>query len=196
MYEYIKGNLASADPTRAVVETGGIGYHLLISLQTYSAIHTRKEVLLWVHLQVREDAHQLYGFATRDEREIFRLLIGVTGVGPNTARMILSAMSNAELRNALITGDVVRIKSVKGIGIKTAEKMVIDLRDKMLKVGLDSDGQVDLVPSVSETGAEAAAALQQLGFQRSAVEKVISRLQKENPTCGLEDMIRQALKLL
>ncbi|NLH23372.1 MAG: Holliday junction branch migration protein RuvA [Bacteroidales bacterium] len=196
MYEYIKGNLASADPTQAVVETGGIGYHLLISLQTYSAIHTRKEVLLWVHLQVREDAHQLYGFATRDEREIFRLLIGVTGVGPNTARMILSAMSNAELRNALITGDVVRIKSVKGIGIKTAEKMVIDLRDKMLKVGLDSDGQGDLVPSVSETGAEAAAALQQLGFQRSAVEKVISRLQKENPTCGLEDMIRQALKLL
>lgn len=144
----------------------------------------------------QEDAHQLYGFATRDEREIFRLLIGVTGVGPNTARMILSAMSNAELRNALITGDVVRIKSVKGIGIKTAEKMVIDLRDKMLKVGLDSDGQGDLVPSVSETGAEAAAALQQLGFQRSAVEKVISRLQKENPTCGLEDMIRQALKLL
>ncbi|MDD5732795.1 MAG: Holliday junction ATP-dependent DNA helicase RuvA, partial [Bacteroidales bacterium] len=131
MYEYIKGNLVSADPTQAVVETGGIGYHLLISLQTYSAIHTLKEVLLWVHLQVRDDAHLLYGFATRDEREIFRLLIGVTGVGPNTARMILSAMSNAELRNAMITGDVVRIKSVKGIGIKTAERMVIDLRDKM-----------------------------------------------------------------
>ncbi|MDD4031473.1 MAG: Holliday junction ATP-dependent DNA helicase RuvA, partial [Bacteroidales bacterium] len=151
---------------------------------------------LWVHLQVRDDAHLLYGFATRDEREIFRLLIGVTGVGPNTARMILSAMSNAELRNALITGDVVRIKSVKGIGIKTAERMVIDLRDKMLKVDLDPDGTGLTTPAVSETGAEAAAALQQLGFQRSAVEKVISRLQKENPSCSLEDMIRQALKLL
>ena len=196
MYEYIKGTLIAADPAQAVVETGGIGYHLLITLQTYSAIHERKDVLLWIHLQVRDDAHLLYGFATRDEREIFRLLIGVTGVGPNTARMVLSAMSNAELRNAIVTGDVVRIKSIKGIGTKTAERMIIDLRDKMMKIGLDPDAQGTQAPPVSATGVEASAALQQLGFQRSAVEKVISRLQKENPSFGLEDLIRQALKLL
>jgi Holliday junction DNA helicase RuvA len=196
MYEYIKGPLISADPAQAVVESGGIGYHILISLQTYSVIHAQSEVRLWLHLLVREDSHMLYGFATRDEREIFRLLIGVSGVGPNTARMILSAMSNVELRNALITGDVARIKSIKGIGTKTAERMIIELRDKMLKVGLESAGEDHAAQPVSEIGAEAAAALQQLGFQRSAVDKVISRLQKENPSCGLEDLIRQALKLL
>lgn len=196
MYEYIKGPLISVDPAQAVVESSGIGYHVLISLQTYSAIHNQKEVRLWLHFLVREDAHLLYGFATRDEREIFRLLISVSGVGPNTARMILSAMNNIELRNALITADVPRIKSIKGIGTKTAERMIVELRDKMLKVDLESDGDDHTAQPVSETGAEAAAALQQLGFQRAAVEKVISRLQKENPSCSLEDLIRQALKLL
>ena len=196
MYEYIKGTLAYADPAQAVVESSGIGYHIQISLQTYSAIHALGEVQLWLHLLVREDAHLLYGFASRDEREIFRLLIGVSGVGPNTARMILSAMSNAEIRNALITADVVRIRGIKGIGTKTAERMIIKLKDKMLKVGLESSPGGDAVPPVSETGAEACAALQQLGFQRAPAEKVVSRLVKENPACSLEDLIRQALKLL
>lgn len=125
----------SLPTAQAVVETGGMAI-----ICSYPCKHTRpfmngKDVLLWIHLQVRDDLlHLLYGFATRDEREIFRLLIGVTGVGPNTARMVLSAMSNAELRNAIVTGDVVRI-SIKGIGTKTAERMIIDLRDKMMKIG-------------------------------------------------------------
>ena len=196
MYEYIKGSVVHADPTQAVVETSGIGYHIMISLQTYSAIHTQKDILLWLHLLVKEDAHLLYGFATRDEREIFRLLISVSGVGPNTARMILSAMSNEEIRDALITSDVVRIKSIKGIGTKTAERMIIELKDKMMKVGLESSPSGSSLQPVSETGTEAAAALQQLGFQRSAVEKVLSRLQKENPAYSLEELIRHSLKLL
>jgi len=195
MYEYIKGTLAVADPAQAIVETGGIGYHILISLQTYSVIHTQKEVHLWLHLQVRDDAHLLYGFATRDEREIFRLLIGVSGIGPNTARMILSAMSNTEIRDALITANVARLKSIKGIGTKTAERMIVELRDKMTKVGLEEEGQPGVLP-VSETGAEAVSALLQLGFNRSAIDKVIARLQKEDPSCSLESLIRQALQLL
>jgi Holliday junction DNA helicase RuvA len=196
MYEYIKGTVSYADPAQAVIETSGIGYHIMISLQTYSAIHTQKDIMLWLHLLVKEDAHLLYGFATRDEREIFRLLISVSGVGPNTARMILSAMSNEEIRDALITSDVVRIKSIKGIGTKTAERMIIELKDKMIKVGLASSPSGSPVQPVSKTGAEAAAALQQLGFQRSAVDKVLSRLQKENPAYSLEELIRLSLKIL
>ncbi|NLA15181.1 MAG: Holliday junction branch migration protein RuvA [Bacteroidales bacterium] len=195
MYEYIKGTLTSVDPTYAVVESGGIGYHILISLQTYSAIHTQKEVSLWIHLQVRDDAHVLYGFATRDEREIFRLLIGVSGIGPSIARMILSAMSNIEIRDALVTEDVVRLKSIKGIGTKTAERMILELRDKMSKVGLEDTEVTATLPS-SKTSVQAASALLHLGFQKAAIDKVLSRLQKENPSCNLEDLIRQALKLL
>ncbi|MFA5443446.1 MAG: Holliday junction branch migration protein RuvA [Bacteroidales bacterium] len=196
MYEYIKGTLTYADPAQAVIETSGTGYHIMISLQTYSAIHNQKEIMLWLHLLIKEDAHLLYGFATRDEREIFRLLISVSGVGPNTARMILSAMSNEEIRDALITADVVKIKSIKGIGTKTAERMIIDLKDKMMKVGLESSPSGSKLQPVSETGAEAAAALQQLGFQRAAVEKVLSRLQKENPAYTLEELIKLSLKIL
>jgi Holliday junction DNA helicase RuvA len=196
MYEYIKGNLTYADPAQAVIETSGIGYNIMISLQTYTAVHTQKEVFLWQQLLVKEDEHLLYGFATRDEREIFRLLISVSGVGPNTARMILSAMSNQEIRDALITSDVVRIKSIKGIGTKTAERMIIELKDKMMKVGLESVTPGSSVRPVSEIGAEAAAALQQLGFQRSAIEKVLSRLNKENPAYSLEELIKLSLKIL
>lgn len=200
MYEYIKGTLTMAEPTQAVVEAGGIGYHLLISVQTYSQIHTQKEVQLWLHFIVREDAQLLYGFATRDEREIFRLLIGVSGVGPNTARMILSGLSNAEVRNTLISGDVNRLKSIKGIGMRTAERMVVELRDKMAKVGLESDsagnGNTQDAFTASTTCAEAASALQLLGFSKAPVEKVLAALQKENPAYSLEELIKHALKLL
>ncbi len=195
MYEYIKGPVTAADPTHVVVETGGIGYHILISLQTYEVLHGQKEAHLWLHLQVRDDAHLLYGFATRDEREMFRLLIGVSGIGPNTARMILSAMNNAEVRDALLTADVVRLKSIKGIGTKTAERMILELRDKVAKVGLEEAESGARAP-VSAVGAEAARALIQLGFQRGAVEKVLTRLQKQDPTYTLEELIRQALKML
>lgn len=198
MYEYIKGTLIQADPTQAVVEAGGIGYHLLISLQTYSRIHTQQQVQLWIHFQVREDAQLLYGFATRDEREIFRLLISVSGVGPNTARMILSALSNAEVRHALVNGDINRLKSIKGIGLRTAERMIVELRDKMVKVGLENEEAPDGAPdfTTSTTCAEAASALQLLGFSKAPVEKVLGTLQKENPSYSLEELIKLALKLL
>lgn len=196
MYEYITGTLTAVNPTQAVVETGGIGYDILISLQTYSLIHKQTEIKLWIHLLVREDAQLLYGFATRDEREIFRRLISVSGVGPNTARMILSAMSNKEIRNALMTGDVARIKSIKGIGTKTAERMIIELKDKMVKLGLEPGDEPEPVSTLSDTVAEASSALQLLGFAKANVEKVLGRLYKEEPSGSLEDLIKRALKLL
>lgn len=203
MYEYIIGLLAQVSPTQAVLETGGIGYSISISLQTYSLIHESKDnVKLWIHPIVREDAHLLYGFATRDEREIFRLLIGVTGVGPNTALIILSGMNNSELRNTLVNGDVARLKSIKGIGLKTAERMIVDLRDKMAKLGLEDTTGVGLSGTYgatlasSTTGTEAASALQLLGFAKAPVEKMVGQLLLENPAYSLEELIKRALKLL
>lgn len=203
MYEYIIGLLAQVSPTQAVLETGGIGYNISISLQTYSIIHESNDnVKLWVHPIVREDAQLLYGFATRDEREIFRLLIGVSGVGPNTALIILSGMNNTELRNTLVNGDVARLKSIKGIGLKTAERMVVDLRDKMAKLGLEDtsgeglSGAHGATLASSTTGTEAASALQLLGFAKAPVEKVVGQLLLENPAYSLEELIKRALKLL
>lgn len=195
MYEYIKGTVTAADPAHVVIESGGMGYHILITLQTYEILHGQKEAHLWLHLLVREDAHLLYGFATRDEREMFRLLNGVSGIGPNTARLVLSAMSNAELRDALLTSDVVRLRSIKGIGTKTAERMVLELRDKVAKVGLE-DAEGTARAPMSAVGEEAASALKQLGYQRAAVEKVVAALQKENPSYKVEELVRQALKML
>lgn len=200
MYEYIKGILTQVDPTQAVVEAGGVGYSLLISLQTYSQIHTQQQVTLWVHHIVREDAQLLYGFAGRDEREIFRHLISVAGVGPNSARMILSALSGVEVRNALIAGDVLKLKSIKGIGTKTAERMVVELKDKMVKVGLENTGGAGTPGSEGvaggSVGAEASSALQLLGFAKAPVEKVLTKIILENPAISLEDLIKHALKAL
>lgn len=194
MYEYISGSLTELSPTYAVVEAAGVGYYINISLQTFSAIEGAESVRLYVHFIVREDAQILYGFATRQERELFRLLISVSGVGGNTARMILSTYSTSELRNIISTANAVLLKNVKGLGLKTAQKIIVELSGKMVDLGLEakavkSAGEVD-----NEVFNETVAALVMLGFQKGASEKVVKALLKEDPSISVEDAVRQALR--
>lgn len=194
MYEYISGSLTELSPTYAVVEAAGVGYYINISLQTFSAIEGAENVRLYVHFIVREDAQILYGFATRQERELFRLLISVSGVGGNTARMILSTYSTSELRNIISTANAVLLKNVKGLGLKTAQKIIVELSGKMVDLGLEakavkSAGEVD-----NEVFNETVAALVMLGFQKGASEKVVKALLKEDPNIQVEDAVRLALR--
>jgi Holliday junction DNA helicase RuvA len=194
MYEYISGSLTELSPTYAVVEAAGVGYYINISLQTFSAIEGAESVRLYVHFIVREDAQILYGFATRQERELFRLLISVSGVGGNTARMILSTYSTSELRNIISTANAVLLKNVKGLGLKTAQKIIVELSGKMVDLGLEaktvkSAGEVD-----NEVFNETVAALVMLGFQKGASEKVVKALLKEDPNIQVEDAVRLALR--
>lgn len=198
MYEYISGLVAELAPTYAVVDAGGVGYYINISLQTYAAIEGEKSARLYVHFIVREDAQQLYGFATKLERELFRNLISVSGVGGNTARMILSTYSTSELRNIIATENAVLLKNVKGLGLKTAQKIIVELSGKMLELGADKEAVV----ATSAGGAsneifdETMAALVMLGFQKAASEKVVKALLKESPTISVEEAVRQALRRL
>ena len=196
MYEYITGKLAEVAPAYAVVEAGGIGYFINISLQTYSEIENNENTMLYLHYIVREDAHILYGFATKAERELFRLLIGVSGVGGNTARMIQSTYSTSELRNIIGTGNAVLLKNVKGLGLKTAQKIIVELSGKMIDLKGDEKiaGKIDTADN--ETFNEALSALVMLGFQKGASEKVLKKLFKENPDLRVEEAIRLALKQL
>ena len=194
MYEYISGSLTELSPTYAVVEAAGVGYYINISLQTFSAIEGAESVRLYVHFIVREDAQILYGFATRQERELFRLLISVSGVGGNTARMILSTYSTSELRNIISTANAVLLKNVKGLGLKTAQKIIVELSGKMVDLGLEakavkSAGEVD-----NEVFNETVAALVMLGFQKGASEKVVKALLKEDPNIQVEDAVRLELR--
>lgn len=198
MYEYISGLVAELAPTYAVVDACGVGYYINISLQTYAAIEGEKSARLYVHFIVREDAQQLYGFATKLERELFRNLISVSGVGGNTARMILSTYSTSELRNIIATENAVLLKNVKGLGLKTAQKIIVELSGKMLELGADKEAVV----ATSAGGAsneifdETMAALVMLGFQKAASEKVVKALLKESPTISVEEAVRQALRRL
>ena len=196
MYEYISGSLTELSPTYAVVEAAGVGYYINISLQTFSAIEGADSVRLYVHFIVREDAQILYGFATRQERELFRLLISVSGVGGNTARMILSTYSTSELRNIISTANAVLLKNVKGLGLKTAQKIIVELSGKMVDLGLEAKavkaaGEVD-----NEVFNETVAALVMLGFQKGASEKALKAIRKELPNGSVEELIRAALKRL
>lgn len=199
MYDYLRGLVAELTPTYAVVECGGVGYMVSISLQTYTALEGRSEALVYVHYIVREDTQQFYGFATRSERDIFRLLIGVSGVGGGTARMILSTYTPSELANIISTENAVLLKNVKGLGLKTAQKIIVDLKDKVVGIGSgDSSMGVaqPMVASSSEVYDEALAALGMLGFGKAASEKVVRRVLKENPAAEVESVIRMALKQL
>ncbi len=199
MYDYLRGLVAELTPTYAVVECGGVGYMVSISLQTYTALEGRGEALVYVHYIVREDTQQFYGFATRSERDIFRLLIGVSGVGGGTARMILSTYTPSELANIISTENAVLLKNVKGLGLKTAQKIIVELKDKVVGIGSgdSSMGVVQpLVASSSEVYDEALAALGMLGFGKAASEKVVRRVLKENPAAEVESVIRMALKQL
>ena len=197
MYEYITGKLAEVAPAYAVVEAGGIGYFINISLQTYSEIEKQEQVLLYLHHAVREDAQTLYGFASKAERELFRLLIGVSGVGGNTARMIQSTYSPSELRNIIATGNAVLLKNVKGLGLKTAQKIIVDLSCRMLDLKGDDAASAALAAGVANPVLdEALAALVMLGFQKAASEKVLRKLFKEQPSIAVEEAVRMALKHL
>ena len=196
MYEYIYGAVAESTPTYAVIEAGGVGYFINISLQTYSEIEHSEQTTLYLHYIVREDAHILYGFATKAERELFRLLIGVSGVGGNTARMIQSTYSPSELRNIIGSGNAVLLKNVKGLGLKTAQKIIVELSGKMVDLKVDTKIATGVTAVNSETFDEALSALVMLGFQKGASEKVLKKLFKENPDMRVEEAIRLALKQL
>ncbi|MCQ2274592.1 MAG: Holliday junction branch migration protein RuvA [Bacteroidales bacterium] len=189
MYEYISGKLAMLTAATAVVDCGGVGYLLEISLNTYSAIQEKEQVKLWVHEVVREDAHLLYGFFSTSEREMFRLLLGVNGVGAATARMMLSSLSVEELTNAIASQDAKLVQRVKGVGAKTAQRIVLELQDK---VG-NGIGTMAAAPVVSRNKEEALSALVMLGFPKAAADKVLQGL---GNTLSVEGLIKEALKRL
>ena len=194
MYEYIKGQLTELTPAQAVVEAAGVGYAVNISLNTYSEIEHAADVKLFVHYIVREDAQILFGFSTKAERELFRMLISVSGVGGNTARMILSTYSPRELQNIIATGNAVLLKNVKGLGIKTAQKIIVELSGKA--VTLDLGGGAAPASAGNAVFDEASAALTMLGFQKSASEKALTAIFKAQPSISVEEAVRQALKSL
>lgn len=196
MYEYISGTVAEVAPTYAVVEAGGIGYYLNISLQTYSAIEHSDRTKLYVHFSVREDMQTLFGFATKIERELFRRLISVSGVGGNTARMILSTYTPHELQNIIATENAALLKNVKGLGLKTAQKIIVELSGKMLELGASDQMQAARNAASSETYDEALAALTMLGFQKAASEKALQAIMRESPSIAVEQAVRMALKRL
>ena len=197
MYEYINGTLAEVAPAYAVVEAHGVGYFINISLNTYSAIEKAEQVKLFLHHIVREDAEMLYGFASKEERDLFRLLISVSGVGGNTARMIQSTYSPSELRNIIATGNAVLLKNVKGLGLKTAQKIIVDLSGKMVDLpSHDASANALLASQHPEAYDEALTALMMLGFAKNASEKVLQKIFKNDASLCVEDAIRSALKQL
>lgn len=198
MIEYIRGELVESTPALAVIDCNGIGYGIHISLNTYSAIQGKKNIKLYIYEAIREDAHVLFGFSTKQERELFLLLISVSGIGGNTARMILSALSPAELCNVISSGNDKLLKGVKGIGLKTAQRIIVDLKDKIATTGMEtvSDIMLSLSPAHSEVHDEAIAALTMLGFAQAPSQKVVTAILKEDPNATVEQVIKLALKRL
>jgi Holliday junction DNA helicase RuvA len=201
MFDYLRGLLAELTPTYAVIECGGVGYIVTISLQTYTQLEGREEAMVYVHHIVREDAEILYGFAERSERDIFRLLIGVSGVGGGTARMILSTYTPSELANIISSENAVLLKNVKGLGLKTAQKIIVEIKDKVVAVAGSGErvAQKEVLGNISdqsESYNEALQALVMLGFTKAASEKVLRKIFKDAPEQSVEDAIRSALKQL
>jgi len=193
MIDYIKGKLAELTPTYVVVENEGIGYFVSISLSTYTRLEGRDDYKILVHEIIREDSHQLFGFADREERDIFRLLISVSGVGAGTARMMLSSLSHDEIEKAILGSDVNTLKSIKGIGLKTAQRIIVDLKDKVGK----QSGPGEIFAFTDNTKREEAlSALVMLGFGKSAVFKVLDRIIREEKDLTVEELIKKALKSL
>lgn len=193
MYEYISGKFIELNPTYLIVEAGGVAYFVNISLHTYSKLSNRKEGIIFLHQVVKEDAHVLYGFSEKSERELFRLLITVSGIGAATARMMLSSLETDEIRQAILTEKVDVLKSVKGIGLKSAQRIVIDLKDK---IGREPAGSELFLTGNNTIREESLSALVMLGFSKAACEKVIGQLLREKPDLLLEELIKQALKKL
>lgn len=191
MFEYIKGSVISLTPAAVVVEAGEIGYFIHISLTTYSLLHGSEKAKLFLHQVIREDSHILYGFFDLSERELFRLLISVNGIGANTAIMMLSSHKPDEIQHAILTENVGFLKNIKGIGIKTAQRVIIDLKDK---VGKSAAGDLVFRSSDNPVRSEAVAALEMLGFNKKAVEKLVDQVLTEQPAITVENLIKLALK--
>lgn len=193
MITQIRGRMIEKHPDHVVIDCNGLGYHVNISLQTFSNIPDQENIKLFTHQVIREDAHIIYGFVTKTEREIFRLLVSVSGVGPSTAITMQSSMDNEEIQRAIAGEDVSKIQSVKGIGLKTAQRVIVDLKDKILKSYEISE---DLPVSNNTIKIEALSALEVLGFSRKKVEKVIQVILQDSPDISLEELIKKALKNL
>ena len=195
MIDYIKGSVAELTPTRVIIDNHGIGYRIEISLQTYEALQGKADAKVYIHHYLREDEELYYGFATRDERELFRLLIGVSGIGVASARMMLSTLTSEEIRQAIISENVNKIKSVKGIGLKSAQRLIIELKDKIVKGGGAAETALFQAPNAA-ISEEATTALVMLGFSKANISKVLPGILKENPAAKVEDLIKAALKKL
>lgn len=196
MYAFIKGKIHQLSPASVILETGGVGYEINISLHTFSAIQSKEETLLWTDLIVKEDGHSLYGFAGQAEKEMFRLLRSVSGIGPNTSRLILSGMTVEQARNAILTEDVHAFQSVKGVGPKTAKRVIIDLKDKLEK-GDDIPVAAGSSTVVGTAKVEALSVLQALGFQKAQALKALQQVARgENQPESTEQWVKEALKLL
>lgn len=196
MIDYIKGEITNLTPTYCVLETNGIGYLLNISLVTYSELQNISNAKLFVYENIREDAHTLYGFLQEEERNIFLLLISVSGIGANTARMIQSSFTTAELKEAIATGNVNAIKSVKGIGLKSAQRIIVDLKDKVNKGDESSNLPLVDVAANNEKVHEAVTALVTLGFQQQASQKTVDKIVKEEPQLEVAKIIKKALSMI
>lgn len=200
MITYLRGLLSELSPTNAIIDCGGVGYLVGISLNTYSALSTQSgEVKLHTVQIIREDSHQLYGFASKDERELFVLLTSVSGIGPNTARVILSQYNTQELGSILSLGQVDALKAVKGIGLKTAQRIILELKGKLKLDDTDLNNQAlgnGSAATTSKTSEEAISALKMLGYPEAAAQKTVHTLISTSPLLSVEDIIKQALKLL
>jgi len=193
MITHLQGKLVEKTPTQVVIDCGGVGYYVNISLHTYSLLPTTDFIKLFTHLQIKEDAHTLFGFVEKSEREIFKLLLSVSGIGSSIARTMLSSLDPKQITNAIASGDVVTIQSIKGIGSKTAQRVILDLKEKVLKL-YDLD---EVSMSQSNTNRdEALSALEVLGFVRKSSERVVEKIVKEAPEASVEYIIKQALKNL
>jgi Holliday junction DNA helicase RuvA len=193
MITHLKGRLTEKHPTHVVIDCGGVGYFVNISLHTFSQLPSSESIQLFTHLQIKEDSHTLFGFMEASEREIFRLLLSVSGIGSSTARTMLSSMTPFQIRDAIATGDVPSIQAIKGIGAKTAQRVILDLKDKVLKI-YDLD---EVYPNSNNTNKEEAlSALEVLGFQRKQAEKAVDKVLSQDASLSVEDIIKHALKNL
>jgi Holliday junction DNA helicase RuvA len=193
MIDYIKGEIMELTPASVTLETGGIGYLINISLNTYSSLERLKTAKLYIYEAIREDAHLLFGFMDKRERELFLLLISVSGIGASTARMILSSMTPSELESVISSGNSDLLKTVKGIGLKTAQRIIVDLKDK---IKLSDDTRENVISGSNQTANEAVAALVMLGFAQAPSHKAVSNILKNKPDCSIEQIIKTALKML
>ena len=191
MITHIKGKLVEKNPSFVIIDCNGIGYLLRISLQTFSKLSNDEYCMLFTHLSIKEDAHTLYGFFDKDERELFRLLISVSGVGPNTAQMILSSLTPHEIQQAILTENVSVLQGVKGIGGKTAQRIILDLKDKIAKLGISANSSLTSYNTIRE---EALSALTMLGFSKNSIEKYIDKELEEDGSVEVEELVKRVLK--